>query len=141
MKNRTSKICVMGIAAVAICGCSVRPHAISAQASRTGDIETITLRLSSSDAAQIKLRQMYFSLVVVKCEGNKAEDRFPMEPYISGQKATRFKYLVDGKDVEITGTMPADIFDRYDRPCALLQGGGYFSGNLTSVPTPIITRD
>lgn len=126
---------LLGVAASTLIGCTLHPDILSAHAYRVDGNEFIELSLQSRDAYAIKNRQLYFSIVVIECGGGQS--RFPMEPYIAGQRAAEFKFPTTGQDVKITGSMPATIFQKYSRPCVLLEGGGYLSGNLISVPVPI----
>ncbi|GAB3101303.1 hypothetical protein [Lysobacter terrae] len=138
MKNAIVEISSIGLLCLAACaltGCELRPHVTSAAARRTGDAELVQVEIPMRDAARIKRRQLYFSIVVINCEGTKK--RFAMDPYIDGQRAVEFGFATTGDVAKIAGTMPAHIFDRYVRPCAVLEGGGYFTGRLRSDPVPI----
>lgn len=131
-----TKICLLSITTLVLFGCTFRPHILSAHSYRVGDNEVIELGLHSREASIIKKRQIYFSVVVIDCEKN--QDRFPIEPYIAGQRATEFKFPITTRDVKITGNMPVNIFVKYPHPCVFLEGGSYFFGNMKSAPILIM---
>jgi hypothetical protein len=131
------RVWIIVIAASALAGCEFRPEILSANAHKAGDDEVIELSLKSRDAATIKSRQLYFTITVINCDEN--QKRFPLEPYVAGQRATKFKFSTHEESVKITGSMPARMFDQIRRPCAFVEGGGYFTGHLVSTPRPIMT--
>ena len=133
--KKLSLVSLFCIAAFLLVGCEFHPRVLSAYAHRVGDSETIEVTVSSSDAARIKSRQLYFSMVVASCNG--ARSSFPVEPYIGERRAAEFDFATAGDDVKITGSMPVSIFEKHDRPCVFLQGGSYFGGKLKSASVPI----
>lgn len=134
-KISLASLCCM--AAFLLVGCEFQPRVLSAHAHRVGDNEAIEVKVSSSDAAKIKNRQLYFSMAVTSCEG--AQSHFPVEPYIDGRRASEFDFATAGDDIKITGSMPVSIFEKYDRPCVVLRGGSYLGGKLKSASVPITT--
>ena len=138
MKERTffARICLFGTAAAMLSSCTFRPAILSARSHSSADNEIIEIQLRSDDARTLKDRQIYFSLVVIECDGGKT--RFPMEPYISGQRATEFKFPIAEKDVVVTGSMPEKNYALYHRPCALIEGSGYSLSRVASPPIPVV---
>jgi len=133
-----TRICLLDILLSLLLGCTFRPNIMSAHAYRDDDKEVISLGLNSLEASTIKSKQMYFSAVVVDCEGSR--HRYPMEPYIAGQRVSEFRFPITSPIVIITGSMPVSIFDRYQRPCVLLEGGSYFFGKIMSAPISITKK-
>ena len=127
---------VFSVSAALLSACTFRPSILSARSYSSGGNEFIEVRLRSEDALTLKHRQIYFSLVVVDCDGGN--DRFPMEPYISGQRATEFKFPVADTAVIVRGSMPAGIYTLYHKPCVLIQGGGYLLSRAESSSIPVI---
>jgi hypothetical protein len=130
--------CLVAVVALALVGCEMRPALLSARSHSEAQEEVVQVTLRSADAESIKRRQMHFSLVIVNCTG--AEDRYPAEARISGQRIDEFRYPTEGDTVQITGRIPSGIFARYGQPCVLLQGGGYFTGTIKSSRVPIDRR-
>lgn len=141
MKARISifKIGLAGVVTSALLGCTFRPTIFSAHSYRVVNNEIIEVHLNSREANVLKTRQMYFSLVIIDCDGKKS--RFPMEPYIAGQKASEFDFPIISQDVKITGSMPESIFSQYQKPCVMLEGSSYFSGGIASAPIVIMKKD
>lgn len=125
-------------AASTIVACTFRPEIISAwvQPNSNGDA-TIYVRLKRQDAATIKRRQLYVAIAVVNCDGDP--EKYPIEPYIAGDKVTHFKFPLESKEIDLTGVVPAKIFREYERPCVFLEGGGYFTGKIKTSLAPLIT--
>lgn len=121
------------IAAFLLSGCAFHPDIVSARAHRIGSDEIVEISLHARDAAKIEKNQIYFSMVVMECDGGKS--RFPAEPYASGQRASDFNFATTNSYVKFTGSMPAIIFMKYSNPCVQLEGGSYFFYKL--IPTPI----
>jgi hypothetical protein len=116
-------------------GCQFQPGPLSARSVREGDDEVVTVQLSGADAETIKKRQLYFSVVVRSCVSK--ERGYPAESYINGKRASEFTFSTAPGVVEVSGRVPGRIFDSYDRPCAFLRGGAYFTGKILSAPVPI----
>ena len=141
MSSRTSSFskvvvtCSLAIAIMALAGCRLHPNLVSAQSHRVDSEEIVQIIIRSTDAKKIKNRQLYFSVVVGECGDNS--DGYPAESYIGGEPASGFKFATGGETVAIVGRVPTKVFDRYQRPCALLRGGGYFTGKILSSSIPI----
>ena len=130
-KHRNAAMaCLLATTAIALVGCQLHSDIVSATSHREGLEEIVQVTLRSADASSIKRRQLYFSIVVDEC--GERDGGFPAEPYIDGALASKFGFAVDDKPVTFTGRVPARIFDTYQRPCAYLRGGGYFTGKLAS---------
>ena len=141
MKAKMSvfKISLTVVVTFALLGCTFRPTIFSAHSYRVANNEIIEVHLNSREASVLKARQMYFSLVIIDCEGKKS--RFPMEPYIAGQKASEFNFPIISQDVKITGSVPDSIFSQYRKPCVMLEGSSYFSGGMASAPIVIMKKN
>lgn len=120
-------------------GCTFRPSLLWAHSNRIGDSELVKVGIRAHDAETIKRRELYFSLVASDCSNRKEE--YPMEPRIAGVAVESFRFPISGAVVEITGSIPASIFDRYQRPCIFVRGGGYVTGKLKSDPIPVSRTD
>lgn len=103
---------------------------------KTESEATVLVRVRRQDASTIKQKQFYFSIVVINCKGNP--NGYPIEPYIAGEKATHFKFDIPAGNVELTGSIPVKILKEYTEPCVFLQGGGYFTGKISSRPAPLV---
>jgi len=130
-----ARICLCAAGAL-LSACTFRPNILSARSYSSGDNEIIEIRLRSDDVRTLKNRQIYFSLVIIDCGGGK--NRFPMEPYISGQRATEFKFPIAETNVIVTGSMPVKNYALYHRPCALIEGSGYSLNRTASPPIPVV---
>jgi hypothetical protein len=133
-----TKISLLGMAVLGVSGCTLQPKLIAATVERSGDTETVDVTLRAADARSIKSRQLYFSIVVFDCKNH--DNSMPIQPYVSGQPASRFDFPVEGEFVAIRGSMPADVLRDYQSPCVFLRGGGYLSGKLESETVPLTRR-
>jgi hypothetical protein len=127
----TSAMCVLFLLA----GCQLKPRILAATSANAGDEQVITVTIHARDAKSIRARQLYTWLVVVNCAGGQG--RYPSEPSISGQPVSNFRFPVTGNRVDLVARVPATIYARYPQPCALLEGGGYFTGKIKSSIIPI----
>lgn len=131
-----SKSSVLAIAVLAFTGCTVQPKLIGATIEHSGGTETINVTLRAADARSIKDRELYFYIVVFDCK-NPDQGR-PIEPYVSGQRASHFKFPIEGEFVTVSGTIPPDVHLDLRTACVCLRGGGYFpAGKLKSDVVPI----
>src|SRR5690606_28102729 len=108
---------------------------VSAQAKQNGDAVTVEVAIPARDAAKIKSRELYTYVRVGDCP--RMEDGYPAEAYVDGTAVSKFSFGTEGTTVKVSGVIPAHIFERYQAPCAALEGGGYFTGTLVSVPISI----
>ena len=123
------------LAAVALAGCSVQPQLVSAHSQQNGNAVIVEVTIPAEDAAKIKSREMYTYVRVGDCQ--KMEDGFPAEAYVDGAAVSEFSFSTEGRTVRISGSIPAHIFQKYQAPCATLEGGGYLSGTLVSAPISV----
>lgn len=138
-KHFITKNVTLGMLLLLTSACTFRPNIISAHAHRVGDNELIVLELDSREASIIRSRQIYFSAIVYGCGGSF--DGYPVTPYIGGERASQFKFPTDSAFVNITGTVPVSIFDRYQPPCVYIRGGSYFLSKMKSDPIPVRTTN
>jgi hypothetical protein len=121
--------------ALVLAACTHTADLTSATARIVNGEAVVEVALDRRDVQVIKDRELYFSIVLVEC-ADKSK-RFPLQPYLDGK-------MVEGgnfpsvESTTVHGTIPATSFQRYGQPCALLEGGGYFSGKLTSQPIPVM---
>ena len=134
--NRVGVSAFAAFFVLVLSGCTFKPDVLQAESVRADEIVLVTALLRSSDAQKIKSRELYFSLVIFDCAG--ATGGFPATPYIQGEPASTFEFLVAGEVVDVVGRIPAWVFLELKEPCVLLRGGGYFTGKLMSAPAPII---
>jgi hypothetical protein len=124
---------------VGLLGCSYEPRIADAYVEKSAkDGSVVTVRISSDVAKTIKRKQLYVALVVVDCQ-NK-EDRYPVEAYIDGQRASRFKYLTTSDYVDIKGFIPSQVLNEFGRPCVFLEGGSYMLGRIVSGTVALVKR-
>ena len=123
------------VATVALTACQVEPKLLSAQAQQSGDTVNVEVAIPSEDAATIKRRELYTYVRVGDCE--RMEDGYPAEAHVDGAPVSRFSFRTEGPTVKMSGAIPAHIFENYQAPCASLEGGGYGTGTLVSVPIPV----
>jgi len=123
------------LAAAALAGCDVEPRLISADSQQSGEAVIVGVTIPAEDAAKIKSHEMYTHVRVGDCE--KMEDGYPAEAYVDGAAVSYFAFSTEGKTKAVSGSIPAHIFQRFKDPCATLEGGGYLSGVLVSVPQSI----
>ena len=116
-------------------GCEFDPTPLSAVSRSEGSEQVVEVAIKSSDARTIKRRQFYFSVVIVNCAG--PSNRYPARPDIGGDSPSGFDFSTEGKSVVITARVPEKIFTQYQHPCALLEGGGYFTGTIKSKVVPV----
>ena len=95
----------------------------------------VEVALDQHDVQVIKNRELYFSIVVVEC-ADKSK-KFPLQPFLDGEMIEGGKFP-SVKPVTVYGTMPISNFQRYEKPCVFLEGGGYFSGKLLSPLVPVM---
>ncbi|WP_456998763.1 MULTISPECIES: hypothetical protein [unclassified Luteimonas] len=91
--------------------------------------------LDQRDVQVIKERELYFSIVVVECADNSK--KFPLQPFLDGKRIEGGNFP-SARPTTVYGTMPINSFQRYEKPCVFLEGGGYFSGKISSPLVPII---
>ncbi len=95
----------------------------------------VEVALDQRDVQVIKDRELYFSIVVVEC-ADKSK-KFPLQPFLEGKRLDGGNFPI-AKSATVYGTMPISNFQRYEKPCIFLEGGGYFSGKLSSPLVPVM---
>ena len=126
------------LACCALTGCSLSADLIYARVKEINEKVVVEVAIDSADADFIKSREVYAYIVVTECDGGGV--RFPIEPWISGQRISGFVFQIDPGIVKLTGSMPIRVFESYRHPCATLEGGSYHLGKITSAPVPIDGR-
>ena len=121
--------------ALVLAACTHNADVTSATARVVNANAVVEVALDQRDVQVIKDRELYFSIVLVEC-ADKSK-RFPLQPYLDG-KMIEGGNFPSAESTTVYGTMPASNFQRYGKPCVLLEGGGYFSGKLTSQPVPVV---
>lgn len=124
--------------AVALSACTHTAKPISATAHVTGENAVVEVALDQRDVQAIKNRELYFSIVVVEC-ADKSK-RWPLQPYLDGRMIEGGNFP-SAKGATVYGTMPAKGFQEYEKPCITLEGGGYFTGNLSSPLVPVLSTN
>ena len=99
---------------------------------------TITARVPSDTAREIRDKGWYFAMVVKDC-GEESDRRYPMEPFVSGSPADRFEYHIGSPYVPYSGTVSSRILDEFQNPCLSIEGNNYYIINLTSSEYPLST--
>lgn len=117
-----------------LAACSYKAGLSLATARVVGENVVVEVPLNRQDVRVIKERELYFSIIVVECADKS--NRFPLQPSLDGK-------MIEGGNfpstmaVTVYGTMPVSNFQEYVKPCVFLEGGGYFSGNLSSASIPV----
>lgn len=127
---------LIGAAVVTLTGCELRPVLKSASALRLGEFDVIRIDISTSDVEEIKRRQINFYVIVSECASG--DERSAIDAKIHGLRVAEFRYPTIGKVTTVEGVMSHSMFDRYRNPCAMLEGGGYFTGTLRTDPVEIL---
>lgn len=135
-RHWTLRLVFAGAAVAVLAGCEMRPVIASATVERSGGSEVIRVRIPTRDAKAIKRRQMNFYLIVSECAGH--DGRSALDATIGGARVAEFRYPTVGEVTTIEGVMPHREFDGYRNPCAMVEGGGYFTGTLRSDPVEIV---
>lgn len=130
-----ARACLLTVAVVLLSGCTFRPNLLWAHSKRVGDKELVDVGIRAQDAEVIKRRELYFSLVARDC--SNGQDEYPIEPSIAGVAVESFRFPISGDVVEVSGSIPANIFDRYQQACVFVRGGGYVTGRVVSDPIPV----
>lgn len=124
--------------AMALAACTHTADLTSASARIVDANAVVEVALDQHDVQVIKDRELYFSIVVVEC-ADKSK-KFPLQPFLDGK-------MIEGGNfpsaipAAVYGTMPVSNFQRYQKPCVFLEGGGYFSGKLSSPLVPVLTAN
>ena len=130
---------IHGVAAcvfvLVVTACTYTADPSSATARVVDGNAVVEVALGQRDVQVIKDRELYFSIVIVEC-ADKFK-RFPLQPYLDG-KMIEGGNFPRAESTTIYGTMPERNFQRFRKPCVLLEGGGYFSGRLSSQPVPVM---
>lgn len=138
MKKHISKIggvCGLFVALLSLVGCTLHPVPIESRATLSEDQAIIEVVLRSADGLKIKQREMYFSIVLLDCGNNKR--RFPIVPYVAGERASSFSFPVEEESLRISGKVPMRILRDFPSPCIRLEGGSYVFGRLESSTIPL----
>lgn len=120
---------------LALSACTHTAKPISATAHVIGENAIVEVALDQRDVQAIKDRELYFSIVVVEC-ADKSKD-WPLQPYLDGRMIEGGNFP-SAKGATVYGTMPVKGFQEYMKPCVSLEGGGYFTGNLSSTLVPVL---
>ena len=121
--------------ALILTACTYTADLTSVGARIVDENAVVEVPLNQRDVQVIKDRELYFSIVVVEC-ADKSK-KFPLQPFLEGEMIEGGKFP-SVKPVTVYGTMPVGNFQRYEKPCVYLEGGGYFSGKLSSPLVPIM---
>lgn len=120
--------------ALVLTACTHTAKPTSANARIVDTNAVVEVALDQRDVQVIKDRELYFSIVVVECgDGSK---KFPLQPFLDGRRVEGGNFL-GAISATVYGTMPISKFQRYEKPCVFLEGGGYFSGKLSSPLIPV----
>ena len=121
--------------AFVLTACTHTANLASATARVVNGNAVVEVALDQRDVRVIKDRELYFSIVLVEC-ADKSK-KFPLQPYLGG-KMIEGGNFPRADSTTVYGTMPERNFRRYAKPCVLLEGGGYFSGKLSSRTVPVM---
>lgn len=99
------------------------------------DSVRIQVKLDAEEAAFIRDKEIYLTLTALECASGS--DRYPAEAMVGNEKVSMFDFPITGENVTFHGDMPTEVFDRYEKPCVLLEGGGYQGRTISSKPTPL----
>lgn len=124
--------------ALALSACTHTANPISASTHITGGNAVVEVALDQRDVQLIKDQELYFSIVVVEC-ADKSKS-WPLQPYFDGKMIEGGNFPV-AKGATVYGTMPIKGFQEFEKPCITLEGGGYFTGNLSSPLVPVLTTN
>lgn len=130
-------IAACGIA-MALCACTHTAKPISASVHVAGANAVVEVALDQRDVRAIKERELYFSIVVLECR-DKSEP-WPLQPYLDGRMIEGGNFP-SAEGATVYGTMPVKGFKEYEEPCITLEGGGYFTGKLSSSLVPVLTAN
>lgn len=123
------------MSALILTACAHTVDLTSASARIVDANAVVEVALDQRDVQVIKDRQLYFSIVVVECVDESK--KFPLQPFLDGKRLEGGNFPV-AKSATVYGTMPISNFQRYEKPCIFLEGGGYFSGKLSSPLVPVM---
>lgn len=136
--KRCLRVLFFGWVCGVLIGCSSNAELLNARAQEVNEVVIVEVAIHSSDAHFIKRQEVYAYIVVKECDGGGV--RFPIEPWVSGQRVSGFSFKIDDDVVELSGSIPVAVFNSYKRPCATLEGGSYGLGKLSSKAVPIDIR-
>jgi len=112
---------------------------IGASATKGSDeVATVEVVVNSQDAAAIRDREIYFSIVVFDCASSQPS--FPVQPHVGERLASSFSFPVTDEPTIFRGSMPQRVLANYSSPCVFLRGGSYFLGRIQSNPIPLELR-
>jgi hypothetical protein len=95
----------------------------------------IEVQLDAEDAEYIKREEIYLTLTSLECDSGA--NRYPAEAYVGQSKVSSFNFPIQGARITFHGDVPAEVFNRYERPCLLLEGGSYLNQSVSSKLTMI----
>jgi len=101
----------------------------------TDETVRIEVQFEASDAEYIKGEEIYLTLTSHECESDA--NRYPAEAYVGQSKVSDFDFPVTNERLTFYADIPAEVFSRYERPCLVLEGGGYLGRSVSSRSTPI----
>lgn len=122
----------------ALVACNYTADLTSASARIVDANAVVSVPLGQHDVQVVKDRELYFSIVVVEC-ADKSK-RFPLQPFL-GDKRIEGGNFPSALSATVYGVMPSSNFHRYENPCVFLEGGGYFSGKISSPPVPVMLEE
>jgi hypothetical protein len=126
------------IFALASTGCSAHPQIEEAWYTHSSSSNVVIhVEVDARDARSIKLNQLYFSIVLEEC--GTGATRFPMEPFVGGERASHFDFNTSGS-VDFTAESPSWVISKYRVPCVALEGGAYTGVHLKSAQVVLQKR-
>lgn len=121
--------------ALIISGCSEGVLIREAAYARISDIVRVQVQLSSNDAELIRDEQIYLKLTTLDCKSG--QHRYPAEAFVGDKKVSGFDFPVAGEAVSFYANIPDKVFDLYQKPCVILEGGSYLGREVVSKPVPL----
>jgi len=99
------------------------------------DSVRVQVKLDASKAALIRDEEIYLTVTALEC--GSGGGRYPAEAFVGNEEVSAFDFPVTGKNVSFRGDIPIEVFERYEKPCVLLEGGSYLGRTVSTKPTPI----
>lgn len=132
------KIATIFMAAMLLGACT-KVEVLDARAERkSGNDVAVYVRLPAKALKTIRDRELYFSINLIECRDEP--NRYPIEPFVRGVRASTFKFNVREPIDVLYGEVPEDILLEYESPCVKLGGGGYLTGKLSSNSVPLVPQ-
>ena len=99
------------------------------------EIVRVEVPFKASDARFIRVEEIYLTLTTHEC--GSEENRYPAETFVGHSKVSDFDFPINGELVSFHSDIPVEVFDRYARPCMVLEGGSYFGRTISGKSTSI----